>query len=663
MTSAQQIQTKQNKTVKAHGKGTDYKHFEGLFHLLDGNSSEVQHHLLSMSIDKLGSTFNMTVIRDKRILDYYKASGIKLNVCITHNTVVPRQCCSAWIDIPELFRILHGASKGVKHRILKQAIFDIKDSWDRTYACNTSKDCEKLRNAIKSVNISCGLKKIDKNIRNSKFRKFSTEMFSGVNGLKNTVIETCDDLRYTLGKAQMTLDAFSGVNVKAGNIADRVDRMTEQIEKTINAVREYITSDSPFMPFIVFVVKMLSFAYLLSCPENRTLPKITSLFLIMMPDNVIGLLSKATLSVLSLALKSVMERLCDFGRRFQTLDDAIENDCNIIKSLFLIVKNLTFGCFTDIDKDKFQAMTIQAKKVELLARTLKSVTTIGQYFTKMFTGMLTWINEWCLTQFGVPIWFTKDHDVENLFSSYFDCKRNGLFDKAKMEREAALVVLDLIQKFESLEEDLATCVATTPDQDQSRLLMQVRILLSKLEKVKGDIPPHVRTGVQARRCKPFWLYIHGPPRIGKSSMFQPLLVNEIVARLKLRSKYEDIENFTFYRSVGADWWDRYTGQLVCWYNDIFQNFGDTERVNAAIEELTQVIDDNPYLVNIAKCEDKNSVYFTSNLVVTNAQEDITGKNFISDRCLSGGEHLYNRRNVVVQLNLNQKSTLAEEALT
>jgi hypothetical protein len=185
-----------------------------------------------------------------------------------------------------------------------------------------------------------------------------------------------------------------------------------------------------------------------------------------------------------------------------------------------------------------------------------------------------------------------------------------------------------------------------------RVLPYVRVMITSLERALNKVPPHVKGTKNVRRCKPFWVYIFGEPRIGKSSMLQPLIVNALVKALKIRDSYEDPHNLSFFRNCGDDYWDQYVGQPVLQYNDLFQAIADDQRLHNSIIELQSVVDDQPYPVNMAECEAKNQTYMTSEIVVSNAQENILGQSWLSAKCWSKGTHLYARRAIVVELILD-----------
>jgi len=178
-------------------------------------------------------------------------------------------------------------------------------------------------------------------------------------------------------------------------------------------------------------------------------------------------------------------------------------------------------------------------------------------------------------------------------------------------------------------------------------------MIRSLEPAIQKLPDHVKGTKNARRTKPFWIYIFGEPRIGKTSMLQPYLVNVIAKECGLVDSYRDYSEYTYFRNCGIQYWEKYNGQPVLWYNDLFQVFTDEQRVNTAIEELTNVVDDNLFPLDTA-FEDKGTVFFDSQLVISNAQKDIHGQSFLTSKCLSGGEHIFTRRNVVLRLRVDSR---------
>ena len=77
-----------------------------------------------------------------------------------------------------------------------------------------------------------------------------------------------------------------------------------------------------------------------------------------------------------------------------------------------------------------------------------------------------------------------------------------------------------------------------------------------------------------------------------------------------------------------------------------------------IGELTDVVDDNPCILNMANCDLKHKIYFNSKIVVSNGQNDLPEQQFLQNNCWSNGKHILARRNCVVEFVLNPKYAMS-----
>jgi hypothetical protein len=114
-------------------------------------------------------------------------------------------------------------------------------------------------------------------------------------------------------------------------------------------------------------------------------------------------------------------------------------------------------------------------------------------------------------------------------------------------------------------------------------------MANDVQKAYDTLPPHIKGKVNVRRNKPFWLYVHGEPRIGKSSWFHPFIINELVREVGLSSIYQDPANYTCFRDCGSEFWDSYHSQPVLAYNDLFQMYTNEESMHKAIKRLRRLL--------------------------------------------------------------------------
>lgn len=601
--------------------------------------------------------FNKKLEYEEQCDNYIKQLQQRFNV----NNVINKD----WICLPVLFKIISKMRNGEIHRLLMDLLNELKDKWDKTYLYNTNKNFLNCINLYKKYNIKTNLRMFNiKELKIKKFKQpnFEAEMFSQLNA-------TVADARMTMGKVNEVCDTFNLVGQKvdavidnkidklcdkAEHISNKVDDFLERINKTITDVTNSCHNINPnYTNLILFFLKCLALAKLLTKEDNQSYDSILALITLIMPSNVFGYAASLG-SGLARAIQGIISR---FIGKFTTEANDYANE-NFIMSFMKITKGVISGMFTDIDTEKFMDMKIHNSKLKLFVDYTKNVTTLIDYFGKAINFIIEILGDQILNMYGFLPWFIKTDMITPYVDKYYEYKKMNKFDTCKMNVNHAKEIIELHGELCKIENEYVNMTHDKQQFKNIRILPYLRIMNSTLEKVIKNIPIHVKTGVNPRRLKPFWVYIFGEPRIGKSALFQPYLINELVRCLKLLPEYSDMANYSYYRELGAKWWDMYDGHLVTQYNDIFQAKSDDEGLNVSIAELTSIVDDQPYRLAVVNPDQINQVFFTSPIVVSNAQQDIVGQGFVLDRCWSNGEHLLARRNIVVELTLNDKYKLS-----
>lgn len=391
---------------------------------------------------------------------------------------------------------------------------------------------------------------------------------------------------------------------------------------------------------LLFLAKVFCLGYLLSIPANQNLKCVAALVALALPSSVDGNLE--FISGLIRAIKGVMGNM----------QAQSEDDSSFITSFFSLTKGVLSGIFSTIDKQAFDDMHISSKKVKLITDYIRGATTIAEFFLKIVEKCMDLISNKILKHYGVVPWFLKEDKISPLIDRFLEIKEKRLDIMAGNNRHAAMTVNNLYKELIKIEAEFVKSKNFTKE-CSFKVMPYLRAMIRSLESIIAKIPSHLLDGKDMRRSKPFWIYIYGQPRIGKSALFQPYLINHLAMVMKLIDKYQDYTNYTYFRNCGDKYWEKYRPDAfpVLWIDDIFQNYADEQAMNDLISELTAIINDSMYALNMA-FEDKHGVYFDSPLVISNAQEDIIGQSFVTGKCFSKGQHLYARRNIVVEFTLN-----------
>lgn len=580
-----------------------------------------------------------------------------------------------YVDLPELFKELRSINRGMQHKEVNYLEKRFAGNWHVTVINNSMESIKQFHNMCKHLGILTTMEKPNATLRKIKFynnrlhmrdEKLATifeeldieaQMFSGISGTTTSATQAFAKMTSVLEKVDGAIDSY-GPTMKT--LLNNVTAISNSISEKM----AYLGTNEYLSPLIHYMLKMISLAYLLTNKENRRPSSLLALITLIIPtgigNSLITSLSRAIQGVMGLFYKDQDEEI----KKNVMSDDHVfvfnDNYCefeaqageeNLIVSFFMITKQVIMGMFKSVDVCCLKDMQLSAAKIKVVADYIRSSNTIIDLFCKVMEKCIQFMGDCMLKNFGVVPWFLKEDRISPLVDEYVEMKTLKRDVKAKTNSIAAKQVVKLYHDVLKVQADMVKVVGKQVSYERSRVMPYLSVMVKSLEQIVAQIPEHLRGTKNARRIKPFWVYIYGDPRIGKTAMFQPYLINKIARECEILDKYEDYSNYTYFRNCGDEYWEKYAGQPFLWYNDLFQTFTNEQNVNEAIMELTNVVDDNLYPLNMA-FDEKHSVYFGSEFVISNAQRDIQGMSFISEKCLSGGEHLYARRNLVVRFRLN-----------
>ena len=125
---------------------------------------------------------------------------------------------------------------------------------------------------------------------------------------------------------------------------------------------------------------------------------------------------------------------------------------------------------------------------------------------------------------------------------------------------------------------------------------------SELRKVRAAYDVRLRTA--KKRSVPVWLYIHGEPGVGKSSVLPTLYAGiwEYVQTYGNMTKGPFHEGHVHYLNQSEDFFDGYGKQFFCTIDDLFQSKDPEDRLLNA-QRLIHMISPEPYSLRVATVEE------------------------------------------------------------
>jgi len=128
------------------------------------------------------------------------------------------------------------------------------------------------------------------------------------------------------------------------------------------------------------------------------------------------------------------------------------------------------------------------------------------------------------------------------------------------------------------------------------------------------------------RQEPTCILLHGPPKVFKTIMMnymaRLLAVKMATGPEDAKRVVDNMETALYVRPVGDDFWSGYRGQRIALFDEMD---ADKEAANQAYKNIYSTIismmNINPYSLNMAKLEDKDSTRFVSELVFMTSNID------------------------------------------
>lgn len=554
-----------------------------------------------------------------------------------------------WLNIPCFLKAISGLKRGEQHRTCHDVIMSLKDRWELTIQYNTNQDIHKLIRLFNLLSLSHSLG-FPRDERDGKFSKahMGTQILDVLSEIHQPYAQMFSTMSYVFG--QQSREDITTITTNLTKATDRIDNVTKLYHEFVVGLHKYFSNFIKIGSIVLMLSKVFSFTYLV-CIIKFTRTQLAALITLLLPTEVGSVLT----SVSDELIRAVQTINAYFT---QPVAQAPPNAHSLFGSFFSMIKLMFVHSCSPIDKPVFEQMTLDTANMRNVSEFLRSCNNIWVVLTKAISFVFECARERFIASCGyLPSYFSISDEVDCIskFISDYDSVFATHLDASATSTASAAIVIELLTRARKLELDIYhDSLQITGAFTKMRVLPLLRCAIVHLQKVVGDIPPHVRNGFEGFRRKPFWVFIHGSSSIGKSSIIQPIIANMLAAKLNLVDSFDDPHNYSYYRTCGAKFYSCYRGQPITQYQDLFQFKGDEEGLDAALMEITMSIDEAPYELNMPDVESKGKVFFTSSIVLSNSQQDIIGLPFITNRCLSGGIHIYRRRNLVIEPVLNPK---------
>jgi len=244
------------------------------------------------------------------------------------------------------------------------------------------------------------------------------------------------------------------------------------------------------------------------------------------------------------------------------------------------------------------------------SRNLKNITDFG----KSATGIFSDIGDWITDQISPGV---KKQGLDDYVSGYQDWTKD-ILDLMRVEEPVAV----RMQKDKKL--------VFTIDRLYKKGVEYSMIV--KTLKVDGSFVAHYQkmfkiieemrkqcdyTGVFGNkpRCKPLVVHLFGESGVGKSGMTWPLASDLNAVFSDTLESAKDFASEVYFRNVEQEFWDGYSGQRICIYDDFGQMTDSSTNPNVEFMEIIRAGNLAPYPLHMANLEEKKRTKFVSQAII------------------------------------------------
>lgn len=564
------------------------------------------------------------------------------------------------LNLRKYLKYIKTLSRGDLYKSVKEVLKNIKN-WQRTFERSEFKHYKKFCELLKSL----GLKNsnvFQYNKTQYQKQKFVPQLFEDIRKAAAGIRTTAEIFQQTQPVLTDTLEevrnAAVGMRTATECILDRSATALNSLGPTLDTMSNTAIAFQGFLnkmehllggsSIALKIVSLINKAYLfVSCVYQKLgVPMIVS----SLYNMVEGLVPSSYLSdIIQIFVDGSIRASKTILNKFIPQQDEPVNENSFLFATCSAIYTAIKSVILPITKDDFFLFNINVKKISALALLLRSTTTIYDYFISMVDWILRLTMKHVEKTVGyVPKFWLNSNELEELYADLKYIEQNDIVTQSMISTAASRFII-------SYREKLNKFLTTSKNHSVNKLvLMHLSHIKREVENWYKAIPPYLREVPGSDRVRPIWIYIYGRPRIGKTTVVAKSLVYACAKTMKLMTEQDKWDAFVHPRSLGEPYWEGYNGHPVVSYTDIFQTIKDDQALDLAITELTRINDGNAYTLPMAfdgpKGKGKN--FFTSKLVVSDAQNEIGNQEWFRDRCWSQGTHITARRSLVIEVLLN-----------
>lgn len=290
---------------------------------------------------------------------------------------------------------------------------------------------------------------------------------------------------------------------------------------------------------------------------------------------------------------------------------------SMLPVLFLKVINPPARVASSLINNKF--LDSLARKISFLGdnRFYTGCSTIADWISKGFEAVKSHICSWLgveyvkditLDEGSLETWCKKVDDVVSKFNN----------DKLVRSQATRAYVSNLYQ------EGCRFGRHPVYKSASQYILSSCRTLLTIIDKINTKL-----NIAGTLRNPPVTLMLHGDTGAGKSSLTLPLSI-AILKEIYIREKNVDLLNalktewqtMMYTRNAEQEYWDGYTGQTVCIFDDWNQLVDTSSNPSVELFELIRASNVFPYPLHMAHLEDKSAVNFSSDVIVCSSNNKV-----------------------------------------